>query len=184
MAADPTESRGAVDPGPTAARTGTPVPSATLTDGLRALLRVTGPSIAQGVISRRPALVRLADRWEADAGTVHEMQRRRRIYGRGPLRVRLPGRELALVLHPDDAHRVLDGTPETFTAANAEKRAALGQFQPHGVLISEGARRQERRQVNEDVLDTGHPVHADAEAIVTGVRTEVAQLLDEVADQG
>jgi cytochrome P450 len=184
MAADPTESRDAVDPGPNTARTGTPVPSATLTDGLRALLRVTGPSIAQGVIARRPALVRLADRWEVDAGTVHEMQRLRRIYGRGPLRVRLPGRELALVLDPDDAHRVLGGTPETFTAANAEKRAALGQFQPHGVLISEGTRRQERRQVNEDVLDTGHPVHADAEAIVAGVRTEVAQLLDEVAEHG
>jgi cytochrome P450 len=185
MAADPTSSRDdAVDPGPAPDGAGAPVPSATLTDGLRALLRVTGPSIAQGVIARRPALVRLADRWEADAGTVHEMQRLRRTYGRGPVRVRLPGRELALVLDPDDAHRVLRETPETFTAANAEKRASLGQFQPHGVLISEGARRQERRQVNEDVLDTGHPVHADAEAIVAGVRTEVAQLLSDVGNRG
>ncbi len=38
------------------------VPTATVIDSLRALVRVAGPSIAQGVIARRPALVALADR--------------------------------------------------------------------------------------------------------------------------
>lgn len=160
------------------------VPTATLTDTLRALVRVTGPSVAQGVIARRPALVALADRWEADAATLHEMQRLRGIYGRGPLQLSLGVRRLALVLDADDVHRVLADTPGTFTPANPEKRAALGQFQPHGVLISRGEQRRERRRVNEDVLDTGHPVHHDAEAIVAAVRDEVAQLLDDVADHG
>jgi cytochrome P450 len=112
------------------------------------------------------------------------MQRLRAVYGRGPLRLPLGVRRLALVLDADDVHRVLGETPGTFTPANAEKRAALGQFQPHGVLVSRGEQRRERRRVNEDVLDTGHPVHHDAEAIVAGVRSEVAQLLDDVADRG
>lgn len=162
----------------------TPAPRASVPDTLRAVLRVTGPSLAQGVISRRPALVGLADRWELDAATVHEMQRLRARYGRGPLRLRVPGRELALVLDSEDVHRVLEQTPQTFTPANAEKRAALGQFEPHGVLISRGARRRARREVNEHVLDTGHPVHADAAAIVRDVHAEVGRLLDDVGPGG
>lgn len=186
MATDPTaHDRGVRHaPAPDEARPSGSVPTATLTDSLRALVRVTGPSIAQGVIARRPALVALADRWGVDAATVYEMQRLRGIYGRGPLRLSLGVRQLALVLDAEDVHRVLGETPTTFTPANAEKRAALGQFEPHGVLISRGPQRRERRQVNEDVLDTGHPVHHDAESIVAGVRAEVAQLLADVADRG
>ena len=74
-------------------------------------------------------------------------------------------------------------TPETFTPANAEKRAALNQFQPHGVLVSRGTERARRREVNENALDTGRPVHADAEAIVGAVHTELAPLLDHLGDE-
>ncbi|MCD2186950.1 cytochrome P450 [Actinomycetospora soli] len=158
------------------------VPRATVTDTVRVLARVLGPNVAQGVIARRPAVVRLAQRWQLDAGVVAETARLRRRYGRGPLRLRVPGRELALVLDAEDVHRVLGGTPDPFTPANAEKRAALGQFQPHGVLVSRGADRTSRRRVNEHALDTGHPVHGDAEAIVAAVRAEVDGLLTDADD--
>ncbi|WP_433802138.1 cytochrome P450 [Actinomycetospora sp. CA-084318] len=158
------------------------VPRATATDTLRVLTRVLGPNIAQGVIARRPTVVRLAQRCQVDAGVVHETARLRRRYGRGPLRLRVPGRELALVLDAEDVHRVLDGTPDPFTPANAEKRAALGQFQPHGVLVSRGSERASRRRINEHALDTGHPVHGDAEAIVAAVHDEVGGLLARTDD--
>lgn len=157
-------------------------PRAGVADTVRALVAVLGPNVAQGVIARRPAVVALAERWQLDAAVVHAMQRLRAVHGRGPLRLRVPGRELALVLDGDDVHRVLHGTPEPFTPANAEKRAALGQFQPHGVLVSQGAERRARRRLNEHVLDTGHPVHADAAAIVDAVRAEVTDLLDRIDD--
>ena len=42
-----------------------------------------------------------------------------------------------------------------------EKRAALSHFQPHGVLISTGEERAERRAFNEQVLDSGSAVHRE-----------------------
>jgi hypothetical protein len=45
-------------------------------------------------------------------------------------------------------------------------------FQPHGVLVSRGALRADRRRFNEAVLDTGHPLHRYAERIARGARAD------------
>lgn len=160
------------------------VPSASVVDTVRAAVGVIGPTLAQGVIARRPRVVGLAERFDTDRFAVREMQRLARRYGPGPLRLQIPGRSVALVLSPDDVHRVLKGSPEPFALANREKQGALGQFQPDGVLVSHGAVRADRRAFNETVLDTPHPVHQQADSIVTADREEAAQVIDRVTGSG
>jgi hypothetical protein len=98
--------------------------------------------------------------------------------------LRLPLREVALMLSRGDVHRVLNETPEPFATANREKRAALSHFQPHGVLISHGPERADRRRFNEDVLDTGRPVHSLGETFAAKIAEEVDAMQREAAKIG
>ena len=150
-------------------------------DTLRTVLVVLAPMVARGVIQRRPRVVALSDRMDADRRAVALLGRLRDRYGAGLLRLRLPGRSFVLVLSPDDVRRVLDGTPEPFATANREKRGALSHFQPDGVLISHGAERTERRRFTETVLDTGRPVHGLAGRMVAVVREETGRMLAPVS---
>lgn len=81
-------------------------------------------------------------------------------------------------------HRVLEGSPEPFTTANLEKRAALSRFQPHGVLISDADGRDERRPFNAAVLDEHRPMHQMAERITAKVQQEADALVDHVRWSG
>lgn len=63
---------------------------ASVPDTLLAGLAVFGPILAQGVILRRPAMVALAERLEADRRAGQVLARLRDRYGPGPLRLRLP----------------------------------------------------------------------------------------------
>jgi cytochrome P450 len=116
------------------------------------------------------------DRLDADRRAVRRLQRLRESHGPGPVRLAIPGRDLALVLAAEDVPRVLDGSPDPFAPDNREKRAALGHFQPHGVLISHGRERAERRAFNERVLEPGRPVHELGDAFGAKVAEEVAAL--------
>jgi len=140
-------------------------------------MTVVLPLATRGVILRRPPVVALAERLDLDRRAVHLLQRLRARYGPGPLRLRVPGRSVALVLSPEGVQQVLSGSPEPFAVANREKRGALSHFQPHGVLVSHGQLRADRRQVNEDVLDSHRPVHRLAEAIAAKVLEEARPLL-------
>jgi cytochrome P450 len=71
---------------------------------------------------------------------------------------------------------VLAATPEPFAAASSEKRAALSHFQPHGVLVSHGAERADRRRFNEAVLESDCPRHRLATRFAAVVREESAPL--------
>jgi cytochrome P450 len=142
------------------------------------------PIIAQGVIARRPRVVALAGRADLDGRGVRVLQDLSTRYGHGPVRLRLPGRRAALVLDADDVRRVLDGTPDPFAPDTWEKRRALGQFQPHGVLVSHGEVRAERRRFNEAVLDSGHPLHRNAAVMARAVAQEAELLGDETDRTG
>ncbi|KGM14109.1 cytochrome P450 [Cellulomonas bogoriensis] len=159
------------------------LPHASLTDTVQIVGTVVLPTLARGVIVRRPPVVAKAEKLDADRRAVELLQRMRRRYGRGPLRLRLP-RRMVVLLDPTHVQRVLDQTPEPFTPASAEKRAALGHFQPHGVLISTGAERDDRRRFNEEVLDTTSPVHRSADVMVGRVQDEVDQLLTRARRDG
>ncbi|SEG41285.1 Cytochrome P450 [Thermomonospora echinospora] len=160
------------------------VNQASVADTLRIGATVLVPTVARGVLARRPRIVRLAEAIDADRRAGDLLQRMRSRYGPGPLLLRLPGRRLALVLSPGDVERVLTGSPEPFSPANLEKRSALSQFQPHGVLISDAAKRPDRRRFNEAVLDTSAPVHRYGEAITAKVREEAELLREEIGRTG
>jgi len=84
---------------------------------------------------------------------------------------------VALVLFAQDMHGVLFESPQPFNPANAEKRAALEHFQPHGVLVSDPMARPERRRFNEEVLDSARSIRRLGEAIVAKVGQEADGML-------
>ncbi|QRP49669.1 cytochrome P450 [Amycolatopsis sp. FDAARGOS 1241] len=136
-----------------------PAARASVADTARVVTRVLLPTLATGVIKRRPWVLALAQKLRAGRPAVDELRRLRRRYGMRPLRLRVPGRAIDLVLSPEEVGALLAGTPWPFSADTREKAAALGHFQPHGVLISEGHAREVRRKVNEAVLEPGREVH-------------------------
>ncbi|MFD7658073.1 cytochrome P450 [Actinosynnema sp. NPDC059797] len=129
----------------------------------RAFTHVLLPTLAKGVILRRPPVGALAEKAQVDALAVATLKRFRARYGPEPLRLRVTGRSVALLLDPGDVARLLAESPEPFALATREKRAALEHFQPHGVLISTGAERARRRRFNEEVL---RPEKIDVRGIV------------------
>ncbi|MET9230253.1 cytochrome P450 [Lentzea sp. NPDC003310] len=132
-------------------------------DTARVLATVLLPTLAKGVIVRRPGVMAAAEKVQSDTRAIDTMRKMRDRYGPEPLRLRITGRSVAVVLDPADVGRLLDGSPEPFALATREKKAALRHFQPHGVLISDGPERDRLRALNERAL---RPENVPAEAIV------------------
>ncbi|URN17111.1 MULTISPECIES: cytochrome P450 [Streptomyces] len=150
-------------------------------DAARVAAVVVAPTLAAGAIVRRRGGMALAERYAADRRAIGLLTELRRRYGPGPLCADVAGRHFAVVLRAADAVRVLEGTPDPYSPATREKRAALEQFQPHGVLISRGAERTGRRALNEAALETGSQIHSLAPRMVRVVREETGLLLRSVA---
>ena len=157
------------------------VPTASAADTLAAVSEIVAPVLARGVIIRRPGAVRLEQALDLDGRAIRRMQRLRDVYGDGPLLLKLPVRDLALVLSPDHVKRVLGESPVPFSPANLEKRGALGHFQPAGVLISNAADRVDRRRFNDEVLENDRSIHSLAGPILAKVVEEAQILADQVA---
>jgi len=155
-------------------------PATTLSarDTAGVLLDVVLPLFAQGLIARRPRVVALAERLDADRRAIDRIGTLRQRCGPGPVLLRLPARDVALVLSPSDVQRVLVDEAELFAPANREKRAALSHFQPEGVLISEGAERATRRAFNQAVLETQRPVHSLADELIPRAREEARDIME------
>ena len=152
------------------------LPTASIADTGRTLRDVLLPIVAQGAILRRPRLSALSERLGTDDRALRRVRKLRERYGEGPLLLRLPGRRLALILQPSDVWRVLDQTPEPFSAATSEKVGALRHFQPHAVLVTDPPVRTARRRLNEQVLDSDHPVHRHGARMVEVVTEELDSL--------
>lgn len=150
---------------------------ASMLDTLRVATEIMAPTVATGVIKRRPIAMAANEKLGADRHAIGLAQQLRERYGPGPLRLRMPGRSVALVLAAEDVGTLLAGSPDPFTPASDEKRAALARFQPHGVLISQGRARPRRREINESLLDTGKPLHRLAAPFAATVRDECDHLL-------
>ncbi len=148
--------------------------------GVRDTVRVVGgvitPTIAGGVIRRRPHMLAWLDRLQLDRTAVRVCEDLRARYGPGPVWLRVPGRSIALLLDPDDVDRVLTSTPSPFSPAAREKRAALNHFEPHGALVTPASERAPRRRYNERVLESDRPVHCLA-GRVRGIVGEETRLL-------
>lgn len=157
---------------------------ASVRDTMGVVAGVLAPTVARGIIIRRPRVVALAQRLDLDRRAVRRLQRLHEAYGGGPLLLRIPFRKQAVVLDPQDVHRVLQETPEPFTPASSEKRAALDHFEPKGVLVSRGAERTDRRQFNEAVLETDRPVHQLGDRFASVVAQEAVELVGAVGPTG
>ncbi|WP_434994098.1 cytochrome P450 [Arthrobacter sp. Ld5] len=160
------------------------LPTASAADTARLLVGVLLPTIVKGPIIRRPWAVGLAARLDLDTRAVGIVRSVHAKYPAGPLMLRLPVRKQAIVLAPEDADAVLTQSPDPFTPASSEKRAALSHFEPANVLITRGPLRTVRRALQEQVLDTDHPVHHLADRFVPVVEEEMRELLAEAARSG
>jgi cytochrome P450 len=155
--------------------------------GVRAATALTDlgfASIAAGVLARRRPVVRALEKMQADARAMHRMKRLRDEFGRGPVELVLPGRRMVVVLDPEDVGRVLAEAPTPFHPASREKRKALEWFQPHGVLISEGRIRQQRRALNDVALESGWELHSMASSFVDAIGDEANTLLGSATARG
>ncbi|NKE62372.1 cytochrome P450 [Lentzea sp. PSKA42] len=132
-------------------------------DTTRVLAAVLLPTLAKGVIVRRPGVMALAEKTQSDATAIDTMRHLRDRYGPEPVRLRITGRSVAVLVDPADVGRLLAESPEPFALATKEKKAALRHFQPHGVLVSEGEARERRRELNESAL---RPENVPVDAIV------------------
>jgi cytochrome P450 len=150
----------------------------------RVAAAVLGPLVAQGAIVRRPRVTAWAERRQTDRAATALLRDLRAEHGGAPLVLRLGPRRVVLPVDPEDVGALLAGSPDPFTPATVEKRAALAHFEPEAVLISPTERRPARRRLNEQALDTSEPVHRDAEPLLAAVDRETAALLAEVRRQG
>ena len=66
--------------------------TASVTDTMRVAAQVLLPTLAGGVIKRRPAALAIAEKLQLDRPGVRLMRRLRSRYGARPLRLRVPGR--------------------------------------------------------------------------------------------
>ncbi|MFD9889356.1 cytochrome P450 [Amycolatopsis sp. NPDC059027] len=157
---------------------------ASVGDTLRVAAEIAAPTVAIGVVKRRPAMMALAHRTHVDRPAIRLMRKLRHKYGAGPLRLRVPGRSLSLVLDPAQVGGLLADAPVPFSPDTTEKNAALRHFQPHGVLISEGGRREERRELNEAVLEPGLPLHHLAGPWAKIIHEEGGRITEGMAELG
>lgn len=153
------------------------VPFLSLAEHARVFTQVLASPVFKGPIIRRPSAVNIAERFDFDTAGVKAFQRLRATYGAGPVQMRLfPGRRVALVLDPNDVYRILHETPEPFRPASLEKRGALNHFQPAGVLVSSPEARQQRRPLNEAVLESGQTLHSHAASMTAAITEEIEAL--------
>ncbi|HVV14558.1 cytochrome P450 [Amycolatopsis sp.] len=149
--------------------------TASVADTARVAVEVLAPTLAGGVIKRRPRAMALADRLQLDRPAVRLLQRLRARYDGRPVRLRLP-RSVTVLLNHSDAGALLAGTPSPFTPASLEKRATLSHFQPHGVLISDSGTRAARRELNVKVLEPGRELHELAAPWAARIAQRIGEL--------
>jgi hypothetical protein len=151
---------------------------------LLALVDLAGASVAAGVIARRRPVVGLLERTQADKRAVTRMGRLRKQFGGRPVELMLPGRRIVVVTEPSDVADVLAETPTPFHPASWEKRHALVKFQPHGVLISRGPVRAQRREINEAALDSGAALHHLSSEFTQVIKEEAGAFAAKVRERG
>ncbi|MBE1495129.1 cytochrome P450 [Amycolatopsis lexingtonensis] len=150
--------------------------TASVAETIRIAVGVALPTLAGGVIKRRPLALAVAEKLQVDRPAVKLLTRLRDRHDGRPLKLRVPGRSVELALSAEDVGAVLAAAPTPFSPSTVEKRAALRHFQPHGVLISEADERGPRREFSEAVLEPGRPLHELAGPFARAIAEETAVL--------
>jgi cytochrome P450 len=153
------------------------LPIMSLVDTIGFIADIPMPNLAKGVIKRRKQVVGMAEAMNLEKRAVRRMQLLHEKYGPGPVLLKIPVRNQAVILEPAHVHDVLNNSPEPFATASSEKKAALSHFEPYGALISHGLERAERRRFNEQVLQSECPIHSLAGRFREVVAQEVQELV-------
>jgi hypothetical protein len=159
------------------------VASASAVDTLAVLADVAAPTLAKGIIIRRPKIVSIAERLNLTGRAVARLQVLRRKYGTGPIVLGIPAVHQAIILDPEDVARVLEGAPEPFSPASKLKKTALAHFEPNVSLISNSPERGQRRRFNEAVLEHECRVHSLSGSFMRIIDEEVADLLGTISNE-
>lgn len=149
-------------------------------DTARVIKTVLTPTLAKGVIKRRPLVEAAAQHHELDTKALRLLQELRDRYGNGPLILDIPLRPQVLPLDTSHVEQVLNETPVPFSTASQEKQSALAHFEPGHILISSPSRRAELRPVHEGALATCERVHHCAEHFRAIVKRELQPLLSDI----
>lgn len=139
--------------------------------------QVFAPIVAQGAVLRRPRAVAVAASLDTNRRGNRLLARLRETHGSRPVVATVFGRRVLVPLSADDARAVLAATPEDFSPATREKRAALGRFEPDAVLVGDPGRRSAKRALNEAALETAQPAHHLAGTFHQAARDEAERLL-------
>lgn len=102
----------------------------------------------------------LAERFQLDRPAIRLLASLRRLYGDAPLRLSIPGRQLAMVLDPTHVREIPREHPWPFTPAHREKRAALNDGEQRAPVRPEGVdgRRRERESGRRAVQRQARPL--------------------------
>jgi hypothetical protein len=152
-------------------------------DSLRVLISVIAPTIAKGVIKRRPSVEALAQHHGLDSKALQLLQDLRKKYGSNPLLVHIFFRSQVLVLDPSHVAQVLSETPVPFGSASKEKTSALGHFEPGNILISGPEERAALRPVHEHALATNDRTHPLAGRFQDIIKEEINRLFQTTGDK-
>lgn len=153
-------------------------------DRLAVVRDVLLPTVMQGTLARRTAVVGLAERYQWDARAVARLKALRAKFGDGPVVIRVLTRKQVILLKAEHVDRVLRETPEPFATASAEKVSALGHFEPRNSLISRGNERACRRRLSDDALQSDRPVHACGAHFAEIAAAEIRTLVVDHAHTG
>lgn len=153
---------------------------ASAVDTARIFKTVLAPTLAKGVIKRRPPVEAAVQHHELDTKALRLLQELCDKYGSGPLILDIPLRPQVLLLDPIHVQQVLKETPVPFSTASQEKQSALAHFEPGHILISIPCRRAKLRPVHEGALATSEPVHPCAEHFRALVERKLQPLLSDI----
>ncbi|RYP72617.1 hypothetical protein DL771_004112 [Monosporascus sp. 5C6A] len=147
-----------------------------LLDTLRVLTSVVAPTVAKGVIKRRPSVEALAQHHGLDTKALQLLQDLRRKYGSDPLQLNVLLRSQVLILDPKHVAQVLSLTPIPFGSASKEKRSALRHFEPSNILIADPEQRSQLRPIHEHALATNSRIHPFASRFSHIIPSELSPL--------
>lgn len=154
----------------------TPPVRAGMTETLRFVATHSLPVFVRGVINPRFGVMALYSRLNQPRwsnATLHAMKAR---HGGAPVQVRALSGEMLVLFDQADIRRFFEEPVEIFSMDADDKYNSLSVLEPTGVICSHGARREDRRKVNDEALAADQSVHPSYEEFRTVVEEECQPL--------
>ncbi|MCX5202764.1 cytochrome P450 [Streptomyces sp. NBC_00237] len=121
----------------------------------------TLPAFARGLVSLRHPVVSLYAKVRQPAWSNATLRAMKQRHGGAPVLVRGLSGDMLVLFDAQDVRRFFDEPVMALAMDPPDKYDSLSVFEPTGVICSRGARREERRDLNDEVLAWRDPVHPD-----------------------